>query len=111
MVAGGGNSSGRSSPNEDPAAAKLFVGGLSWQTSPEKLKEYFGMFGTVTDVLIMKDPLTQVHILSDLTADLQVVCFITSIKGPTRLRMDFKLNTSESTLLKTSNECILKQYD
>lgn len=61
LVAGGGNSSGRSSPNEDPAAAKLFVGGLSWQTSPEKLKEYFGMFGTVTDVLIMKDPLTQVH--------------------------------------------------
>ncbi|KAG8330942.1 RNA-binding protein Musashi homolog 2 [Homalodisca vitripennis] len=56
---GGGNSSGRSSPNEDPAAAKLFVGGLSWQTSPDKLKEYFGMFGTVTDVLIMKDPLTQ----------------------------------------------------
>lgn len=56
---GGGNSSGRSSPNEDPAATKLFVGGLSWQTSPEKLKEYFGMFGTVTDVLIMKDPLTQ----------------------------------------------------
>ncbi|XP_054262038.1 RNA-binding protein Musashi homolog 2-like isoform X3 [Macrosteles quadrilineatus] len=55
----GGNSSGRSSPNEDPAAAKLFVGGLSWQTSPDKLKEYFGMFGTVTDVLIMKDPLTQ----------------------------------------------------
>jgi RNA recognition motif-containing protein len=38
------------------------VGGLSWQTSPDKLKEYFGMFGTVTDVLIMKDPLTQVII-------------------------------------------------
>lgn len=60
VFTGGGNSSGRSSPNEDPAAAKLFVGGLSWQTSPDKLKEYFGMFGTVTDVLIMKDPLTQV---------------------------------------------------
>uniref|UniRef100_A0A182M8V4 RRM domain-containing protein n=2 Tax=Cellia TaxID=44534 RepID=A0A182M8V4_9DIPT len=31
----------------------------SWQTSSEKLSEYFGMFGTVTDVLIMKDPVTQ----------------------------------------------------
>ncbi|XP_014286573.1 RNA-binding protein Musashi homolog 2 isoform X3 [Halyomorpha halys] len=54
------SSSGRSTPNSsDPSAAKLFVGGLSWQTSSEKLRQYFGMFGTVTDVLIMKDPITQ----------------------------------------------------
>ncbi|KYN39599.1 RNA-binding protein Musashi like protein Rbp6 [Trachymyrmex septentrionalis] len=53
-------SSGRSTPNGgDPAPGKLFVGGLSWQTSSEKLREYFNMFGTVTDVLIMKDPMTQ----------------------------------------------------
>lgn len=57
-------SSGRSTPNGgDPAPGKLFVGGLSWQTSSEKLREYFGMFGTVTDVLIMKDPVTQVGLL------------------------------------------------
>lgn len=59
-------SSGRSTPSltggsgSDPAPGKLFVGGLSWQTSSDKLKEYFNMFGTVTDVLIMKDPVTQV---------------------------------------------------
>ena len=58
-------SSGRSTPNgNDPSAAKLFVGGLSWQTSTEKLRQYFSMFGTVTDVLIMKDPITQVSICS-----------------------------------------------
>lgn len=58
------SSSGRSTPNNttDPAPGKLFVGGLSWQTSSEKLREYFGMFGNVTDVLIMKDPVTQVRL-------------------------------------------------
>lgn len=62
---GGRSDSGRSTPsNTDSAPGKLFVGGLSWQTSSEKLREYFGMFGTVTDVLIMKDPITQVCSLS-----------------------------------------------
>ncbi|KAK7013360.1 Chromatin assembly complex, subunit 3 [Halocaridina rubra] len=53
-----GGSSGRSSPS-DPAPNKMFVGGLSWQTTPDKLREYFGAYGTVRDVLIMKDPVTQ----------------------------------------------------
>ena len=59
-----GSSSGRSTPGSgsDSAPGKLFVGGLSWQTTPEKLREYFGQFGTVTDVLVMKDPVTQVRI-------------------------------------------------
>lgn len=63
---GGSGSSGRSTPNNltDQTAGKLFVGGLSWQTSADKLREYFGMFGTVTDVLIMKDPITQVSLSS-----------------------------------------------
>ena len=55
-----GSTDGRESPgNEQAAAGKLFVGGLSWQTSSEKLRQYFGMFGNITDVLIMKDPVTQ----------------------------------------------------
>lgn len=61
--AGGRSSSPQansSSAQIDTSANKLFVGGLSWQTSTEKLRTYFGMFGTVTDVLIMKDPITQV---------------------------------------------------
>ena len=57
-----GGSSGRSTPSSDSAPGKLFVGGLSWQTTPEKLREYFGQFGNVTDVLVMKDPITQVSL-------------------------------------------------
>ena len=58
-----GESSGRSTPSSDSAPGKLFVGGLSWQTNQDRLREYFGQFGTVTDVLVMKDPITQVSIL------------------------------------------------
>ncbi|CAG0915378.1 unnamed protein product [Notodromas monacha] len=43
----------------DPPPNKLFVGGLSWQTTTDKLRDYFSPYGTVTDVLIMKDPITQ----------------------------------------------------
>ena len=57
---GSGGSNGGSN-NNDSSPGKLFVGGLSWQTTPDKLREYFGQFGTVTDVLVMKDPVTQVR--------------------------------------------------
>ena len=60
----GSTGSGRSTPSSsDSSPGKLFVGGLSWQTTPDKLRDYFGQFGTVTDVLVMKDPVTQVDIL------------------------------------------------
>ena len=62
-----GESSGRSTPSSDSAPGKLFVGGLSWQTNQERLREYFGQFGTVTDVLVMKDPITQVAAASRVT--------------------------------------------
>lgn len=54
------NSTATSTGTTSPSPSKLFVGGLSWQTSSEKLREYFAMFGPVSDVLIMKDPVTQV---------------------------------------------------
>lgn len=35
--------------------AKLFVGGISWDTSEEALKEFFSKVGTVVDVKIISD--------------------------------------------------------
>jgi len=45
--------------HDDLSPGKLFVGGLSWTTSEEKLREYFQQFGLVEDVLIMRDNITQ----------------------------------------------------
>lgn len=52
--AGGGNQA--EVPN-DPG--KMFIGGLSWQTSPESLRDYFSKFGEITEVMVMKDPTTR----------------------------------------------------
>jgi len=43
-------------PN-DPG--KMFIGGLSWQTTPEGLREYFCRYGDVNEVMVMKDPTTR----------------------------------------------------
>jgi len=37
----------------------MFIGGLSWQTAPEGLREYFSKFGDITEVMVMKDPTTR----------------------------------------------------
>ena len=37
---------------------KLFIGGISWDTNEERLKEYFGSFGEVVEAVIMKDRTT-----------------------------------------------------
>uniref|UniRef100_A0A669PXT1 RNA-binding protein Musashi homolog 1 n=1 Tax=Phasianus colchicus TaxID=9054 RepID=A0A669PXT1_PHACC len=38
---------------------KMFIGGLSWQTTQEGLREYFSQFGEVKECLVMRDPLTK----------------------------------------------------
>lgn len=48
------------SPAEVPNdPGKMFIGGLSWQTSPESLREYFSKYGDITEVMVMKDPTTR----------------------------------------------------
>ena len=39
----------------DDNAGKMFIGGLSWETSLEGLRNYFSKFGTIIDCMIMKD--------------------------------------------------------
>jgi RNA recognition motif-containing protein len=36
-------------------SGKLFVGGISWETDEDRLREYFGRFGEVTEAVIMRD--------------------------------------------------------
>lgn len=37
---------------------KLFIGGISWDTNVERLREYFQTFGDVIEAVIMKDRAT-----------------------------------------------------
>lgn len=38
---------------------KIFIGGLSYETTDEKLRSYFSAYGTVTDAVVMKDPISR----------------------------------------------------
>ncbi|XP_024532447.1 heterogeneous nuclear ribonucleoprotein 1 isoform X2 [Selaginella moellendorffii] len=42
----------------DSDQGKIFVGGVSWETTDEKLKEYFQSYGDVVEAMIMKDRTT-----------------------------------------------------
>lgn len=35
---------------------KIFIGGLSFETSDETLREYFSQYGAVTDAVVMREP-------------------------------------------------------
>ncbi|XP_077250810.1 heterogeneous nuclear ribonucleoprotein 1-like [Tasmannia lanceolata] len=42
----------------DSDEGKLFIGGISWDTSEDNLKEYFGNYGEVLQIVIMTDKIT-----------------------------------------------------
>ncbi|KAL8243350.1 hypothetical protein R6Q59_009608 [Mikania micrantha] len=42
----------------EPGNGKLFIGGISWDTDEDRLKEYFSGYGEVTEAVIMRDRLT-----------------------------------------------------
>ena len=48
-----GAQSSASKNEADPR--KMFIGGLSWETTVEELKEYFSQFGEVKDATIKTD--------------------------------------------------------
>ncbi|XP_051933595.1 RNA-binding protein Musashi homolog 2-like [Hippocampus zosterae] len=57
-----GNGSQDTSTNPtDPQydQGKMFIGGLSWQTSPDSLKHYFNTFGEIRECMVMRDPTTK----------------------------------------------------
>lgn len=37
---------------------KLFIGGISWDTDEDRLREYFQTYGEVVEVMIMRDRAT-----------------------------------------------------
>ena len=39
-------------------SCKLFIGGISWETTEDRLREYFQSFGEVLEAVIMKDRAT-----------------------------------------------------
>ncbi|CAL4140563.1 unnamed protein product, partial [Meganyctiphanes norvegica] len=44
---------------EPECLRKLFIGGLDYNTNDEGLKDYFGHYGEIVDVVVMKDAKTQ----------------------------------------------------
>ncbi|XP_076897605.1 heterogeneous nuclear ribonucleoprotein 1-like [Bidens hawaiensis] len=42
----------------EPDNGKLFIGGISWDTDEDRLKEYFSSYGEVIEAVIMRDRLT-----------------------------------------------------
>eukprot|EP00041_Stephanoeca_diplocostata_P018138 m.378280 g.378280 ORF g.378280 m.378280 type:complete len:673 (+) comp20929_c0_seq1:197-2215(+) len=51
-----GSLAGAESTDPAPVSGKLFVGGLSWETTEEGLVQYFGQFGAVSECQVMCDP-------------------------------------------------------
>ncbi|KAI6187834.1 hypothetical protein M3Y98_00288300 [Aphelenchoides besseyi] len=48
---------GEESGQQNPG--KMFIGGLSWNTTAEGLRDYFSKFGEVNECMVMRDPATK----------------------------------------------------
>ncbi|ELT93572.1 hypothetical protein CAPTEDRAFT_180669 [Capitella teleta] len=53
------STSGGSSEDACQDPGKMFIGGLSWQTTPEGLREYFAKYGEISECMVMRDPITK----------------------------------------------------
>lgn len=42
----------------DSDQGKLFIGGISWETTEDDLKEHFGKYGVVMQTVVMRDKVT-----------------------------------------------------
>lgn len=42
----------------DSDQGKLFIGGISWETTEDKLIEYFSQYGEVMQTVVMRDKVT-----------------------------------------------------
>ncbi|XP_070300422.1 heterogeneous nuclear ribonucleoprotein A1 isoform X2 [Salvelinus sp. IW2-2015] len=49
----------KESPREPEQLRKLFIGGLSFETTDESLRTHFERWGSLTDCVVMKDPVTK----------------------------------------------------
>jgi RNA recognition motif-containing protein len=45
-------------PPNDDVEGKIFVGGLSWQTTEESMRSHFEKFGVLRDIALMIDKRT-----------------------------------------------------
>jgi RNA recognition motif-containing protein len=46
---------GHEEKGEEDVAGKIFIGGLSWQTTEQTLRAHFERYGELTDVALMFD--------------------------------------------------------
>ena len=45
----------------DSDQGKLLIGGISWETNEDRLKDYFGNYGEVLQTVIMRDKISGKH--------------------------------------------------
>ena len=54
----GNNTAFPEEKGEEDVAGKIFIGGLSWQTTEQNLRAYFERYGELEDVALMIDKRT-----------------------------------------------------